>query len=258
MSLRSPLRAPLRRAVYRTPDGPYGWVPEHLGAALLARWSASDTDRITLSSAKVTSWRDSVANYDMVQGTDAARPTWSSSSFNGYPGITFDGTDDELTLASMPFPSGASASEVWAVASQDGLAADTTTRHLFGYGGTANATRRALVRRVATGVNRYGADTGDNSSAIATNDAAVDFSGRHLVRAVFGATSTSVSINGGSLTTVSVVPVTGTTRVRIGASTANTAANFWNGKISEVMVTSALSTADAALLSTYLLARRAL
>lgn len=235
--------------------GRKGFTPASLGSSLLGWWDSSYG--LSLSTANVTAWADRVAGYSAAQAVSGAQPLYSATSYNGYPGLTFDGTADELTLASMPFPSGASASEVWVVAAQSALAADTTTRHVFGYGGTANATRRALVRRVATGVNRYGADTGDNASATATNDAAVDFSGRHFMRAAFGATSTSVAINGGSLTTVSVVPVTGTTRARIGASTANTATNFWNGVVRHVIITGALTSEQAANMTAWCAAQRA-
>lgn len=227
----------------------------YLGSSLLAWWRADRPDLITHASGAVSSWKDTVAAYDAVQA-GAGMPTYSATSFNGFPGITFDGTDDELTLASQPFPSGASAAEMWAVVSQSALAADSSTRQLFGYGGTSNATRRAIVRRVSGGVNRFGADIGDNSVAQPINDAAVDFSGRHVLRVAVGATSTSVTINGGTPTSGSAVPATGTTRARIGASTANTPANFWNGIVHDIIITSALSASKAAQLQAWLMARR--
>lgn len=253
MALRSLLRSPLR-SPRSSPNLGWEWSPFDLGTSLLAWWDASYG--VSLATASVTAWADRKNGYSAAQGTSGSRPTYSATSYNGRPGITFDGTDDELTVASQPFPSSANASEVWFVASQSALAADTTTRQLFGYGGTSNATRRAVLRRVVTGTNRFGADTGDNSVAVATNDTTVDFSGRHFGRALFGATTTYAALNGGTLASSSAVPVTGTTRARIGASTANTAANFWSGVISHIIVTSALSTADAALMTAFLSDRR--
>lgn len=228
----------------------------YLGSSLLAWWRTDRPDLITHVSGAVSSWKDTVAAYDAAQ-SGAGKPTYSAASFNGFPGITFDGTDDELTLASQPFPSGANAAEIWAVVSQSALAADTTTRQLFGYGGTSNATRRAVVRRVSGGVNRFGADIGDNSVAQPINDAAVDFSGRHVLRVAVGATSTSVAINSGTPTSGSAVPATGTTRARIGASTANTPANFWNGIVRDIIVTGPLSANQAYRLGRWLQMRRA-
>lgn len=253
MALRSLLRSPLR-SPRSSPNLGWEWSPFDLGTSLLAWWDASYG--VSLATASVTAWADRKGGYSAAQGTSGSQPTYSATSYNGRPGITFDGTDDELTVASQPFPSGANAGEIWAVASQSALTADTTTRQLFGYGGTSNATRRAIVRRVSGGVNRFGADIGDNSVAQPVNDAAVDFSGRHVLRVAVGATSTSVAINGGTPTSASAVPATGTTRARIGASTANTASNFWSGVVSHIIVTSALSTADAALMTAFLSDRR--
>jgi hypothetical protein len=216
------------------------WSPLQLGALCLAWWTADD-----LAPGSVASWKDRVLKYDAAQAVSGSQPVASLLSFGGLPGVTFDGTDDELTLASCPFPTGASPSEIHALVDQSALVADTTSRQAFGYGGTSNATRRALLRRVSGGVNRYGADTGDNASAIATNDASVDFSGKRYVRAIFGAAATTVSIDLSTPVTGAVVPVTGSTRARFGASTANTAANFWNGVIRHVVVTSPLGADDA-------------
>lgn len=253
MLLRSPLRSPLRSTLYRPSVGNWEWSPFDLGASLLAWWDASYGVSIATG---VSAWADRKNGYSAAQGTTGAQPAYSATSYNGRPGITFDGTDDELTLASQPFPSGASASEVWVAASQSALVADTGTRMVFSYGGTANATRRAVLRRVVSAANRFGADTGDNASAVATNDTATDYSARNVGRVIFGATTTSVSINGGSATSTSVVPNTGTTRARIGANTANTAGSFWNGIISHIIVTGQLSDFDAALMSEFLSARR--
>src|SRR5688500_3331977 len=71
-----------------------------LGASLLAWWTADRADLITLSGSQVTSWKDVVAGYDVVQGVGGSRPLWSATSFNGAPSLTFDAIDDELTLGS--------------------------------------------------------------------------------------------------------------------------------------------------------------
>lgn len=54
------------------------------------------------------------------------------------------------------------------------------------------------------------------------------------------------------------IPVIGSTRVRVGASIADTAAAFWHGKIRDVVVTNLLSAEKATALSSILLARRQL
>lgn len=224
------------------------WTPLDLGADLLAWWSADRNDSILRTGGTpIVSWTDVRNGYVLTQGVAGSRPAYSPTGFGGFPCIVFDGTDDELTLASCPLPTGATPAEVWAVANQSALVADSGTRQLFSYGGTSNATRRALLRRVVSAANRASLDVGDNSVAQPVNDTAVDFSGRHFVRGVFGATASTVQVDGNAtITSTSVVPVTGTTRVRVGASSANTAANFWNGSVRDIVVTNALTAAQAA------------
>jgi hypothetical protein len=247
------MRAAVRRAIF-----PRQFSPLDLGpGVVLAWWSADRDDTFTRTGGSpIVSWRDCVGGLTLTQSVSGSRPTWSANSFGGAPCVVFDGTDDELTLEAQPFPSAAGPVEMWAVASQAALAGDSSTRQLFGYGGTSNATRRALVRRVSGGVNRYGADIGDNSVAIAVNDASVDFSGRHALRCAVGATATVVSINTSTPVSGNVVPVTGTTRVRMGASTANTAANFWSGSVRDVVVTAALNAQQVAVMAEWAAERR--
>ena len=105
---------------------------------------------------------------------------------------------------------------------------------------------------MVSATNRASLDVGDNSVAQAVNDTAVDFSGRHFARGVFGATASTIQVDGNAtITSTSVVPVTGSTRVRIGASSANTAANFWSGSVRDIVVTNPLSVAQAALMAVW-------
>ncbi len=230
------------------------WSPLDLAPGyLLAWWSADRNDLIQRTGGTpIVSWADVVNGYALTQSVSGARPAYLPVGFGGHPCILFDGGDDELTLAAQPFPSGASASEVWAVAAQSALVADSGTRQLFGYGGTSNATRRAMLRRVVSAANRASLDVGDNSVAQAVNDTAVDFSGRHFARGVFGAAASTMQVNNNAaIASTSVVPATGTTRVRMGASTANTAANFWNGSVRHVAVTQPLPAAIADLMAAW-------
>lgn len=248
------MRASVRRATS------HRWSPLDLGpSALLAWWSADRSDSIIRTGgAPIVSWIDVAYGYVATQGVSGSRPSYSVAGFGGFPCITFDGTDDELTVASCPLPVGANPSEVWAVASQDALVADSGTRQLLSYGGTSNATRRALLRRVVSAANRASLDVGDNSVAQPVNDTAVDFSGRHFVRGVFGAAASTIQVDANAtITSTSVVPVTGNTRVRIGASSANTAANFWSGSVRDIVVTAALNAQQADLMAAWAARQRA-
>lgn len=54
---------------------------------------------ITLSGANVTNWADQSGNsFNAVPNGSSARPTYVTSSINGYPSLDFDGTNDELWI----------------------------------------------------------------------------------------------------------------------------------------------------------------
>lgn len=232
------------------------WSPNELESSLLAWWDASSG--VTVTGSGVSAWVDRKGGLSLAQATDAARPAYSPTSFNGFAGLTFDGTADYLELASQPFPSGSAASELWVVCSQDALAADTTTRPLFSYGGVNGQVGRLFQRVVTSGTNRVRGVVGDGSAGQQLNDLSVDFTGRHVLRLSVGPTASNLYVDGGTAVNLSVVPATGTTRIRVGASQADTPTGFWNGKIRDIVVTKPLSADDASALQSYLLDRRAL
>jgi len=230
-----------------------------LGTSLLEAWSADRTELITLVAPnKVSSWKGYFFGYDMAQSTDASRPTYSATSMNGKPAITFDGTDDFLNLESMPFPTGAVNFEIWCVFTQDVVPSDATTRQLLSMGGTANGSRLALVRGNVAGTSRLRCDTGDGAAAQPTQDGATNCYWRHVVRAQFTPTTTTITIDNGTPVSAAVVPAIGSTRVRFGSNTANSPSAFWGGKIREVMVTGPVSTAQATAMWNYYLPKRSM
>lgn len=250
----SPVRSPISALIRDAYSGPEGIGGLLQWDELLAWWDAESG--ITVTGAGVSSWVDRKNGYELVQSTDANRPTYSATGFNGGPGLTFNGTSHRLALESQPFPSGANPCEVWSVVQQDALAADTTNRMIFAYGGASGLVARQVRRTVVTGTNRAGTVVGNGAATFTAEATSTAFSSRHVVRAIFGATATDVSLDGGAAVSVGAVPATGTTRVRIGASQADVAVAFWHGKIRDVIVTSLLSAEKASALQTFLLSRR--
>ncbi len=60
------------------------------------------TAGVTESSGAVSQWNDqSGAGRNFTQSTEANKPTYSATSFNGRPGITFDGSTDLLTSTAI-------------------------------------------------------------------------------------------------------------------------------------------------------------
>jgi hypothetical protein len=229
------------------------WTPKRLGPKLLAWWDAERADLITQAAGAVSSWRDIVDAYDAAQTVGASKPVWSGTSFNGRPGVTFDASDDELTLTPAPasFPTGASPGEVWVLTDQAALAADTTARTSVAYGG-ASATTRALRRVVSVGANLVDIVIGDGASFANIGGPVIAYSGRHVARGIIGATQSSVDLDGTAGTPAAVVPATAATRLRIGASSATSPAGFWNGTHSAILFTASLSADEATLMYAYL------
>lgn len=233
------------------------YSPLDLGSTLLAWWDASQG--VTVSGSAVTAWRDRRNGYVVAQGASANRPTWSATGFNGAPGLTFDGTDDYLELASTPatFPTGSAGCEFWVVAQQSALPADTTVRHSVSYGDVVTD-RRFQSRFVSGGVNRTRTGAGNGTTGVAGDETTIDLSSRHVIRSQFTATTVGSAVDSSALNTAAAVPATNLGRLRIGAAVLNPVANYWQGKIRDVIVTKPLTSDQATALRTFLLARRML
>lgn len=228
------------------------WTPWALGPSLLGYYDAETASSFALSGSSVTTWTDLVGGYAATQATAGLKPTYSASSFNSRPGVTFDGVDDYLEYAGQPFPDAANPSEIWALVSQDALVAiNTGTLAAFSYGASGGS--RAIARTVVTLANRARSSSTGTGTPTAV-DGSVDFSGIHLVRAVFTATTISVSVDGGAATTSSLVSATQTSLVRIGCPAFNTTA-VWTGVINAILVTGPLTASQATFLTAFLKAR---
>jgi hypothetical protein len=133
--------------------------------------------------------------------------------------------------------------------------ADTTSRRCFSYDGSGNNTSRQLMRAVQTGVNRARAVIGSGSGSANIDNANVDLSGRHVIRCAVGATATRIDVDGTAGSSTAATLGTSAGVVRIGSNTSGTAANFWQGSIAAIVVTSPLSADQASRLNAYLKAR---
>lgn len=237
------------------PRGSRAWALADLGVALLDMWDAEQTATLSLTGSAVDAWRSSANAYSASQATPASRPAYSDTAFNGRPGVTFDGVDDHLNYEGVGvLPIGATPCEIWALVDQTALAADTSARYPFDYGGATSPLHRGIRRGVTAGVNQASASIGNGASAT-TVTVSGDFSGRTVVRAAAGATQTIVSRNGQVGNPSSIVPGTTAVRTRIGATTVATPANFFQGVVSLILVTAPLSTDQAASLLAFLKTR---
>lgn len=76
------------------------WTPANLSSETLSVWlDAADLSTITVSENRVSQWRDkSGNNAHATQTTAANQPAYSQTEFFGLPGITFDGSNDSLSI----------------------------------------------------------------------------------------------------------------------------------------------------------------
>lgn len=248
-------------------------VISDLGAPFIVQGLEPSPDEVILSwpeiiawwdsgyTASGSSWADRKLGAAAVQATADFQPVYSATSFNGSPGLAFDGTNDRLVctdpalLAALPV--GAVPCEIWSVVQQSALAADTTQRLAISYGGNGFDTQRRLRRSVVSGVNRATLQVGDGAGmAPIVSDTVVDLSSRHLLHGAFGATSSALSVDGGTPVTVNAVPATQATRLVIGASSADTQLSFWQGIHRDHIICAPLSPEKSAYLQAFLMERR--
>lgn len=216
-----------------------------LGSDRLAHWDATEIGSITLSGSAVTGMRELVGGAVYSPGGASTRPAYSATAFNGRPCIITDGVDDYLAASEVLGPTGGSPSEIWACVSQDVLGAVSSSPQVIGYGSTTTVnTSRTIGRINVSSVNRARAVVGTGASASQAVDAATDFSGFHVIRGVFGASATSVYINGGTPTNVSAVPSTTNARTALFAAMGLTT-GFFTGKFSVGLITLPLTSDKA-------------
>lgn len=232
------------------------WTPLALGPLLYDMWDAERSSTLSLSGSAVTEWRSVKNGYAATQGVGAARPVYSATSFNGRPGVTSDGLDDELTYTGVgALPVGSSPAEVWLLADQTALVADTAVREVVGWGGASFDLHVRVRRVVSAGANAAQSQYGVGGSAVIVATT-TGFSGRTVVRVVYDGSTTRVEVNGAAGTpSGSGTAAVGTSRFRIFAAPGTSAANFYQGILSFCAVTQPLGSADAARMLAFLRTR---
>lgn len=233
---------------------PDTWTPLSLGSNLIEWWSANDPATITNIGGLVSSWVGQKNSYAAIQATEASKPLYNTILFNNHPGIHFDGVNDLLAIASPAFSNGVPY-EVWAVASQDALAADALTRVVVGQGQTG-AGSTSLRRIVTGGVNRARATVGTGALATLTS---VDFSGRHSIRMVADGVNIHVELDGVASPSTAYTQAADNSPFRIGSlGTLSTPNQFWQGTIRHVVRTTILSVEQTASMNNWAQSQRAL
>jgi len=231
------------------------WNPGRI-SGLYAWWDAERSDTITTVSGGVSAWADIVASLTVTQSVSSTRPAYSTTSYNGRPGITFDGVDDVLEVTSAgSLPAGSTAAEAWLLVDQQAADADATVRIGFTMGSASNNNMRRLGRNQGGGVSRAASLNGTGAAVVtATNTG--NFNNRHVARYVSDGTNDRVDVDASAGSNAADVPSTSGARTRIGAGGASAAASFFQGALNSVLVTPLLSASDASNLYSFLNRRK--
>jgi hypothetical protein len=232
-----------------------------LGSLLLAWWDFTDpatvftdTAGTTLASpgSAIARVNDKVGNYPLIQGTGTLQPLYQTDR-----SALFDGTDDYLSFDGVvSLPVAAVPSEIHAAVRQDAAGATGAIMYAMAYGGGSSNDLRGIGRQQSGGANRGVVRVGSgaaNTGVLAP--ATILAEGRRVIGGAFGATSSTAFVETVS-NSGAVVPATGATRIRMGATNANALSQWWTGKIITAVVTSPLTTAQRAQLYVYLAQKR--
>lgn len=216
------------------------WTPFALGSALLAFWDAQVLSSFTFNTTNVASWTDQKASIVASQGTGSIQPSYSATSFNGGPGVTFDG------FRWLSWGTGMYAATNIEMAGALSLT-DNATRTVFGggggclqwyYGAVSSNTAPALNKELVVGL-------GTSSAVIAPATA-------HIASAAYDGATCSFSVNGGTINTASSSNSITTQQTAIGVNGASGFREYFSGTIGTLLVTTILNTTNRNLRDGYL------
>lgn len=219
-------------------------------------WSADRADLLTLVGSAVSGIAGIYAGASLTQGLGSSRPAYGATSFNGMPGITFDGSDDVLEGVVSGLPVGASPGGLFSVAENKRLVGNTAAYLLFGYG--VGNTRRMLGRVVAGGANVLTVNTDNAGGAVAVQTTTPAWDGRAALKGMIGATTASVAIDGNTPVSSAVVSGTINTRVRLGSNVNTSPSGYAEAQVRDAILTGAVTTDQEVFITNYTKSRRAL
>lgn len=203
---------------------------------ILAQWSARSVE----TAGPVASWKDEIAGLELVQATAGAQPVKQAAALNdAYDAIVFDGVNDYLRLAAVTgLPTGATPGCMFMVAAKTALDdPSVSVTSAVAYGGTGDGTYRSI------GKLGDSPRIGDGTTWAHLNTKA--WTEPAVLAAIFAATEYTLRFNGEEIEVATGATLnTGTTSVTVGASNAVTAADFFVGPISQLIITPTLTTAQ--------------
>jgi hypothetical protein len=214
-----------------------------LGSALKVWLTADDhgTARMTDDGAGlISSWTSKDGSALTVTATLTARPTWSASGItsptgNNVAALTFDGVANCLVSTTLTnVPTGSTARHIFALVRQDDLATSSLAIIKYGVGAATSCS----LQKNGTTFPTLAVSDGTTTTATSRPE----FYGVHACKSFWGSTTQQATFDGlpkvsGTIAALS----TGTTRLRVGAGIAASAANFYVGAIRHIFITTTLT-----------------
>lgn len=215
---------------------PGGWGPASITSATPRGFvDFEDNTKITNTDGAVETIVDSISASSFTQGTAANRPLLITSADSGRQVASFNGTAQELTIASIPtnWPTGGNAGGIFVACNQ---LATSGTLFAVSYGGLSTNNNRSIIKATSGGLGAARGNAGATTETVPSLNTSVNFFGRHSVFFEIGATTIRCDVDGAAGPTVTTTPNTGTTRARIGSNSGTSPASFWLGEISAIVV----------------------
>jgi hypothetical protein len=213
------------------------WTPADITTAL---WlDAADASTITESSGAVSQWNDKSGNGRNATASSTERPTYSATSFNGNPGLTFNGTSNVMRADALASSLGGEDTPF-----SCHVVVNFSAGVFIGTGASASANplHSIISLDASSFFNSVRRDLANNLASITGSNSA---SANLLLGNVFTGTSATLYRNAAQdATGTQNVGTLGTLdRFVIGALARTTVSNYATGTISEIIINaSAVST----------------
>jgi hypothetical protein len=218
------------------------WNPSMIQTAL---WlDASDATTINQSSNLVSQWNDKSSNGRNATASSSARPTYSATSFNSKPGMTFDGTANVLRADGLASIAQGSDTPFHAFVVGN-IPNNTTFRVLWAFGNTASTdyfhqfrlTDTNALNTARRGVFPDDASLTGSSGSGANKLFGLAFTGTTAVLYQNGSQDATGAMNTGTLGA-------NVNNFSIGAVTRNTVSGYLPGTISEIVFLAGTTSTD--------------
>jgi hypothetical protein len=239
-------------SLYTTDAGPVTAVssPTEISGCVL--WlDGADNATITASGGLVSQWTDKSASGAVLQASGSARPTLSSTGFNGRQALVFNGTSTNMASASA-YTATNGLSGMTRIAVCQNVSGNSVVARVFSGGSdmfiNMNGSWRAAVDSTSS-TNFVSSTTFSSGSVLPAGVYADVFSSSAITQYGLGSLAT-LTVSG----TIPSTTGTGTPTLHVGS---NIGANFfWNGPIAEVIYFNrALTRAELARVESYLAAK---